>query len=64
MHWRKTEKMAFGPLPLQYYRRVRVSAYSRNRHNWAWNHFGRRPFASDIHLDIHLAELAHEREWP
>ncbi len=29
---------------------MRISAYSRNRHSWAWNHFGRRPFASGIHL--------------
>jgi len=47
------------PLPFQYRRiqsafvlihLMRISAYSRNRHSWAWNHFGRRPFASGIHL--------------
>ena len=51
--------MASAPLPLQYRRiqsafvlihLMRISAYSHNRHSWAWNHFGRPPFASGIHL--------------
>src|SRR5438105_1687373 len=49
--------MASAPLLLQYrriqsafvlIRLMRISAYPHNRHSWAWNHFGRRPFASGI----------------